>query len=557
MGCASVELERRFALRAPLWQDTDLRAVHVPCSPRPTPKEPGHVSCAPAPYESPLIWDGVDNLAFRPLSDALRLTPAAEAVNVNSLDEVPDSAWFVNRLGVRPLVKEELERGGCDPSQLIDPSGYADGAWIVDKGKGGGASTGFRVTIPGKGKYLLKSDDSRPERPSAAAVIGLAIYHAAGFNTSCEQILHFKPSLLKLTPGLRYKRNWESERPFDRKTFEAIIRGGSWRGDTIRMTASAWIPGYILGPFRYDGTREDDPNDVIPHQDRRELRGSRLLAAWLARFDAREANTLDTWIAEGEGGPPDASPGRVVHYQLDTSEAFGSRWGREEVSRRLNHAYVVDFGAIVTDFLSVGIRPNPWDRVRLRPGRNIFGYYDIESFTPDRWKSEYPNAAFSRMTERDGAWMARILARFTPEMIATLAEMGQFSHPEDTAYLRQVLDGRLQRILDRYLTRLSPVTDLRLDEAGALCGVNLALRRNLRGRSSFHHQARLSDGRPLRVVEGEEGALCVPLPRPASDAGPSRYLRVTITDGVAPGALVAHLYDLGQARGYQLVGLER
>jgi hypothetical protein len=32
---------------------------------------------------------------------------------------------------------------------------------------------------------------------------------------------------------------------------------------------------------------------------------------------------------------------------------------------------------------------------------------------------------------------------------------------------------------------------------------------------------------------------------------------VTIADGVASGALVAQLYDLGPTRGYRLAGLER
>ena len=33
------------------------------------------------------------------------------------------------------------------------------------------------------------------------------------------------------------------------------------------------------------------------------------------------------------------------------------------------------------------------------------------------------------MTERDGAWMARILARFTPEMVEALGRMGEVLGP--------------------------------------------------------------------------------------------------------------------------------
>jgi hypothetical protein len=293
------------------------------------------VTCAPEPYESPLVWDGADNLLFRPLSEAFAFDPGREAVNVNSLDEVPDSSWFVNRSSEDASGDRALGLSACDPQQVLDPQSATDGTWVIDKGKGDGSSPGFRVTIPGKGKYMFKGEPTdQPERPSAASVVGAAAYHLAGYNTSCEQIVYFKTSLLKLLPGLRTTANFGDPKPFDQKELDKILGDSPKRGELVRMQASAWLPGYLIGPFRYMGTRGDDPNDVVAHEDRRELRGGRLLAAWIDHFDAREQNTMDTWLAAQAAGS-ESSPGHVVHYYLDTSDCLGSEreWGR--ISRRL------------------------------------------------------------------------------------------------------------------------------------------------------------------------------------------------------------------------------
>jgi hypothetical protein len=554
--------EARFALKAPLWRDSDLRSVNVPCRQAPSKKDPQHISCAPEEYVSPIIWDGADNLFFRLLSGVFAVDPGGEAVNVNSLDEVPDSAWFTNRLGMRSMTLDEFRLAACDPSLLLDPESDADGTWIIDKGKGNGSSQGFRVNIRGKGKYLFKSDaGGQPERPSAASVIGAAAYHAVGFYTSCEQIVYFRPSLLKLTPGLRFQGNFNEEQDFDQGVLDKVLADTPKRGSLVRMQASAWLPGQLIGPFRYEGTRHDDPNDAIPHDDRRELRGGRLLAAWLDHFDAREQNSMDTWVADATANP-ESSPGRVIHYYLDTSDCIGSEWEWDAISRRLGHSYVLDWGDIGLDFVTLGIPTRPWDRAQHVPGRETFGYYNVTNFEPDSWKNEYPNAAFSRMTEHDGAWMARILARFTPEMVSALAKMGDFTDPSNTEYLAGVLQGRLEKILDRYLTRLSPMADVHLEGPDRLCGVDLGALRKVAGFGGVHYEARWSGGGGLSVSTNDGGRICITLPHVASDREPvddaaARYVWVSIEDGIAKGPLVAYLYDLGAARGYRLVGLRR
>jgi hypothetical protein len=217
---------------------------------------------------------------------------------------------------------------------------------------------------------------------------------------------------------------------------------------------------------------------------------------------------------------------------------------------------------MATDFATLGIPTRPWDRARRTPGRETFAYFRVDDFEPDRWKMEYPNPAFSRMTERDGAWMARILARFTPDMVRTLAETGQFSDPGNTSYLAAVLEGRLERILGRYLTRLSSITDVHMDGGSKLCGVDLAELRGLRGPASFRYVARGPNQSFLPIERREGGVICVTLNHIAADGGmpsdaPERHLRLILEDGVATGPLVVHLYDLGPASGYMPVGVER
>src|SRR5258705_6843877 len=54
-----------------------------------------------------LFYDLVSNL-FVPLGDQ---TPNVRARNINTIDEVPDSNWFTNRILEHPLTLDELARG--------------------------------------------------------------------------------------------------------------------------------------------------------------------------------------------------------------------------------------------------------------------------------------------------------------------------------------------------------------------------------------------------------------------------------------------------------------
>ena len=98
-----------------------------------------------------------------------------------------------------------------------------------------------------------------------------------------------------------------------------------------------------------------------------------------------------------------------------------------------------------------------------------------------------------------------------------------------------------------------------------MCAEDLAETRRVRPTTRFHYDAQLSNdaaGQPLAVARQADGTICVTLPHVAAetsggDQAPERYVRIRVTDGVAEGALVVHLYDLGPTRGFRLAGLER
>ena len=541
-ACAGSE---RFPLRQPLWRDPDQRTF------------------APAPeeYESPFAWDGADQIVFRPIARFFAVDPAGRAINVNAYDEVPDSSWFENRIGRAPMTGDELVRGPCGDQELgahMEP-----GSWIIDKGKANGANPGFRVDMPDVGKFMLKADpNGEPERATGATAIAARIYHAAGYFAPCDSVVYFDPKVLSLTPGLTVTDNSGATRPFDQQALNKVLAGASHRDGLVRMGASRWLPGKPLGPYRYEGTRDDDPNDVVAHEDRRELRGARLLAAWLNHFDTREQNTMDVFMPEN--GDKHSERGYVRHYILDLGDCFGSVWASDRISRRLGHAYYLDFPYLAEDFVTFGTVERPWDRARKDGG--IFNYFSARDFDPELWRGGYPNPAFVRMTEGDAAWMARIIARFSDELIAAAVSVGRYDN-KSSDYLTRSLIARRDAILRRYLRERSPLSELQL-RGEQLCAVDLARRTHVVANPNAPFTVRVRQGEqgreqsrvlPASAVDVQpSGELCIDLraARSAQTRSPS-YLVLEIANGDAARPLYAHLYDLGAARGFQLVGIER
>ncbi len=553
---------RRFPLAAPLWEDPDRT----------------HVSKRPAKFYSGKIADMADQVAFRPLSKLFGFGLPTESRNVNAVDEVPNSSWFTNRIGLHPMTPAQAARGPCK-GPALDPN---KGPWIVSGAKPDGAYPGFFIKAP-SGTYLLKVDSSvGPQRATSADVIGSKIYWAAGFNAPCNSIVHFRPSILKIGKNAMSKDHLGRKTKLTKADIQKVLsKAFQLKNGLLRVSASKFVSGKPVGPFRYESTRGDDPNDVIPHQDRRELRSSRLLAAWTNHLDSREQNSLDVWTRKGHRN-------FITHYLIDWGDCLGFRWSIDAFTRRLGHSYYVDLWHILGDFFSLGILRRPWNRARMNKEAEPFGYFDVRNFVASRWKAGYANPAFERMTFRDALWMVRIVSRFTDAHLRAIVGEAKLRDKRSERYLLATLIGRRDNILREYLTRYAPLDRFRLvrrkmgDLKQSLCFEDLAIKHKLVKTRDVLYKFRFYGGKKLETQLGwlqfrpdpdhpHRSCVVMPIgtrrpadlaPKGAKDNHPLRYgvLKIYIHQkpAVPPtSSMWVHFYDLGPKRGFRLVGMHR
>jgi hypothetical protein len=528
-------------------------------APRPYPNRPvvwvdpdRHLFAGP-PEElyTPPRWDAIDHTIFRQLSEVFTFEAGREAINANALDEVPDSSWFENRTA--GLTPDDVARGACG-DDLVPPT-----PWRVVERKTTGTRPGFLIEADGV-RYFVRTDDTLREQGSAADAIATRLIWAAGYHTPCNHVAFVRPDELLLAG-----EEGDEDAPTQADLDLVVERATRAPDGRLRLSVSRFVEGRPLGGWQFWGVREDDPNDVVPHEHRRDVRGMVVLSAWLNRIDSRSENNHDAWVEVRDG------LGYVRHYVLDASDSFGIVWHESYLmAQRFGASHYFDLQHLLEDFLTLGLLDRPYyvPDERRGPAAHIFGYYDVERFDPDGWRNGYPNPAFERATERDRAWMARILARLGPSEVEAAVRTGALSRPLYEAELMRILLGRRARILERYLTRLSPLASPVVRD-GELCLDDLAAIGGIRPRDGRRYAARVSQGwppndrGPLPVHRGTTGP-CVVVPSVATptsiapaDTPVYTIVELTATSGdERVGVVRVHLYEIAPGE-LRVVGLER
>ena len=136
---------------------------------------------------------------------------------------------------------------------------------------------------------------------SGAEIIGTAFYHAFGYHTVDVYLAELDPDRLVIAEKATCCDPFVGERKrlFTRRDIDDVLRRAARQGEgKYRVLVSRFADGKPLGNFRYYGTRPDDPNDIVAHEHRRELRGARVFGAWLNHDDSRGVNSLDMLVGE-------------------------------------------------------------------------------------------------------------------------------------------------------------------------------------------------------------------------------------------------------------------
>ena len=377
--------------------------------------------------------------------------PATSSLGINTLGEVPDSSWFTNR---PTLSVEALQKGARVHGEPQPP-------FTVVAAKTEGVTPGFRIK-DGRGlTYFVKVDPrTNPEMATAADVMGALFLYAAGYNVPENYILLARREDFQLSEKATITALSGRKHPMNHAELEKILDAVPIEPNgQIRLMASLSTAGRIIGPFRYEFTRSDDPNDLIPHDRRRDLRGLEVLFAWLNHTDAKGDNSLDSVVGKG----PDA---RIVHHLLDFGDSFGSDSDIAKDPRHGQEFWLPTSKEQANRALTLGFVPTAWETAKYPHHLPAAGNFTVTGFDPLTWKPNYPNPAFLELIPQDGYWGAKRVMSFSNEEIRAIVEEGQFSNPAVTDYITKVLIARRDLIGKAWFSKVAPLEDFTVAEGG-------------------------------------------------------------------------------------------
>jgi hypothetical protein len=496
-------------------------------------------------YEPDLAYQTLENLFWRPGDKVL----GQRAKNINTVDEVPDGPYFVNRAGRMPLTPAIVARAANTSD------GPAPGKWTIVSAKSDGITPGFTIRDSADQIWFIKFDPPGWRgMATGSEIVAAKLFWAVGYHTAEYHIGQLDPDNLVIGKDTRITPPGEMPRPMNLGDIVWLLSRADRDPDgTYRVILSKATPGRPVGRIKFHGTRADDPNDIVPHEHRRELRGYFVFAAWLNHVDAKGINSLASLVTEN---------GRsfIRNYLLDFGSALGSAAVGPREGWEGYEALVEEPGEISKRALSFGFRIPVWRTQDFFESPSIGRLpRDHSKWYPEEWWPHITNAAFRHMRPDDTFWAAGKLAAITDEMIRAAVAEGKFGDQESETFLAKAIADRRVRILQTFLPKVNPIVDPALDRDGRLSFRNLAVDMAVADRApayralwyTFDNQ---TDKATLAgTTEGTQNSITMPaMPQ-------SEYVKVDVSAVGGPEAWTKPVsaYFRRNSGGWTLVGFER
>jgi hypothetical protein len=470
------------------------------------------------------------------------------AKDLNTIDEVSDSSWFTNRIGTRPVGIDEIVRGpivGAPP----DPS-----RWVVIRPKITGAHPGITAKDVNGETWFLEFDPGYyPEAATGAVVMATKFFWALGYNQVESFLTTFDPKRVELDPQATVRRPNGKRTPFSRADLDELLERIARRPDgSYRVVAGRLLPGRIIGNFRFEGTRPDDPNDLVPHEHRRELRALRVFGAWTNLTDLKSGNTLDSLMTEN---------GRTIvkHWLQDVGSTFGMNNDLHEWD--LGWEHFVERNSTLKRLASFGFALSPWQTVHYVE-RPSMGKFEGDRFDPRTWRPQTPTTAYLELRADDAFWAAQRVGAFSDDMIRAIMHTGELSDPDAERLLGDIMIKRRNTILRTYLPAINPIVLPQLEDdhltfENAAVNADVARAPDAYRASWFEFDNATGGARLLSETRGTATTMDAP---PGMPRAVGSYVEVAISaDSKEHPAWrqPVRAYFRREVSGWKLVGLER
>jgi hypothetical protein len=469
-----------------------------------------------------------------------KLKKIIPAQGANTLGEPMDGAWYQKRHYYKTMSIEELVRG---PGNTNAPS--TAGSWTVVKAKSEGVTPGFEFVDANKRRYVLKFDPLNwPEIATAPDVLVSKFFHALGYHVPENYIVEFVPEQLELGADVELMDSRGRARRMRNRDLIHLLNNvpknanGKYRGG-----ASFYLAGKPVGPYKYFGTRRDDPNDYIRHEHRRELRGLSVFCACLGHDDSRSINSQDMMVTED-------GVSYLKHHLIDFGSTLGSASNGPNTPRS-GFEYVFEKGPAIKQFFTLGLLVPDWARAKYPDYKGV-GRFESEKFNAAEWAAEYPNPAFTNRLPDDAFWAAKQVMAFNDEQIRAIVKTGQFSDPRAEKWIADCLIQRRDKIGRAFFAKVLPLDRFAVRD-GRLTFDNLAVQHKFGAAPAEYRTSWFVFDNEAERKTPISGASSLTVP--TSSVGDGGYLAAEIHAGDPKLAVTVYLRKRGPRM--EVVGIER